>query len=106
MSPGCRKSGYANGSSSGTLRSVAIGWSVITVETINTSTSVSNPEVHDESFSFDLIAVVVFVTIPDISIVDEISLRDSRTAILLRYDSHVIQHLLQREMFVVDRLPL
>jgi len=46
MGPGCRKSGYANGSSSGTLRSVSIGtdgWFVITVGTINASTSVSNP---------------------------------------------------------------
>jgi len=63
MGPGCRKSGSANGSLSGILRLVAIGtdgWSVMTVGIINTSNSVSNPDVHDESFSFDLIAVDIF----------------------------------------------
>jgi len=49
---------------------------------INTSNSFSNPDVHDESFSFDLIAVDIFSQIPDISIGD-ISLRDSGSAILL-----------------------
>jgi len=85
MGPGCRKSGSANGSPSGILRSVAIGtdgWSVMTVGITNTSKSVSNPDVHDGSFSFDLIALDIFPPIPDISI-DDISLRDSRSAILL-----------------------
>jgi len=62
MSPGCRKSGSANGSPSEVLRTVAIGtdgWSVMTVGIINTSTSVSSPDVHDECNSIDLIAVVV-----------------------------------------------
>jgi len=42
----------------------------------------TNPDVTDESFSVDLIAVDIFPPIPDISI-GEISLRDSRSAILL-----------------------
>jgi len=85
MGPGCPKSGSANGSPSGILRSVVIGtdgWFVKTMSIINTSYSFSNPDVHDESFSFDLIAVDIFTPIPDISIFD-ISLRDSRSAILL-----------------------
>jgi len=57
MGPGCRKSGSANGSPSGILRSVLIGtdgWSVMTVGIINTSISLSNPDVTDESFSAEL----------------------------------------------------
>jgi len=50
------------------------------------------------------IAVVVFPAIPDILIGDIIALRDSRSGILL--DSPAIHHLLQRDMFVVDRLAL
>jgi len=50
----------------------------MTVGNINISNSVSNPDIHDESFSFDLIAVDIFPPIPDISI-DDISLRDSRS---------------------------
>jgi len=38
----------------------------MTVGIINIYTSVSNPYIHDESFSIDLIAVVVFPPIPDI----------------------------------------
>jgi len=53
----------------------------MTVGIINTSNSVLNPDVHDESFSFGLIAVDIFPPIPDISIGD-ISLGDSRSAIL------------------------
>jgi len=71
MGPGCRKSGSANGSPSGILRSVSIGtdgWSVMTVGIINTSISVSNPDVTNESFSVDLIAVDTFPPVPDISI--------------------------------------
>jgi len=49
---------------------------------INTSICVSNPDVTDESFSVDLIAVDIFPPIPDNSIGD-LSLRDSRSAILL-----------------------
>jgi len=48
MGLGCRKSGSANGSPPGILRSVSIdtdGWSVMTVGTINTSISLSNPGV-------------------------------------------------------------
>jgi len=47
----------------------------MTVGNINTSNSVSNPDVHGESFSLDLTAVDIFPPIPDISI-DDISLRD------------------------------
>jgi len=54
----------------------------MTVCIINTSNSDSSPDVHDESFSFDLVAVDNFPPIPDISIGD-ISLRDSKSAILL-----------------------
>jgi len=54
----------------------------MTVGIINTSISVSNPDVTDESFSVNLIAVDIFLSIPDISIGD-LSLRDSRSAILL-----------------------
>jgi len=54
----------------------------MTVGIINTSISISNPDVTDESFSVDLIAVDTFPPIPDISIGD-LSLRDSRSAILL-----------------------
>jgi len=85
MGPGCRKSGSDNGSPSGILRSVSIGtdgWSVMTVGIINTSFSVSSPDVTDESFSVDLIAVYIFPPIPNISIGD-LSLRYSRSAILL-----------------------
>jgi len=39
----------------------------MTVGIINTSISVSNPDVTDESFSVDLIAVDIFPPIPDIS---------------------------------------
>jgi len=45
---------------------------------INTSISVSNPDVTDASFSVDLIAVDIFPPIPDISIGD-LSLRDNTT---------------------------
>jgi len=48
------------------------------MEIINTSTSVSKHNVDDESFSIDLIAVVIFPPISDISIGD-----DGRSAILL-----------------------
>jgi len=44
----------------------------MTVGIINTSTSVSKPEVSDESFNIDLIAVLIFPPIPDISIGDDI----------------------------------
>jgi len=54
----------------------------MTVGIINTSNSFSNPDVTDESFSVDLIAVDIFPPIPNISIGD-LSLRDSRSAILL-----------------------
>jgi len=54
----------------------------MTVGIINTSNCFSNPDVHDESFSVDLIAVDIFPPIPDISI-GALSLRDSRSAILL-----------------------
>jgi len=54
----------------------------MTVGIINTSISVSNPDVTDESFSVDLIVVETFPPIPDISIVD-LSLRDTSSAILL-----------------------
>jgi len=73
MGPGCRKSGSASGSPSGILRSVSIGtdgWSVMTVGIINTSISVSNPDVTDQSFSVDLIAVYILPPIPHISIGD------------------------------------
>jgi len=46
------------------LRSVSIGtdgWSLMTVGIINTSVSVSSPDVTDESFSVDLIAVDIFL---------------------------------------------
>jgi len=82
MGPGCRKSGSANGSPSGTLRSVAIGTDGWSVGVINTYISVSKPDVTDESFSVDIIAVDIFPPIPDNSIGD-ISLRDCRFAILL-----------------------
>jgi len=55
----------------------------MTVGIINTSTSVLKLDVHDASLSIDPIAVVVFLTIPDISIGDDISLRESRSATLL-----------------------
>jgi len=55
----------------------------MTAGTINTSTSVLKPDVHDESFNIDLNAVVIFPPIPGILIGDDISLRDSRSAILL-----------------------
>jgi len=54
----------------------------MTVGIINTSISVSNPDVTDVSFSFDLIVVDIFPPIPHISIGD-LSLRDSRSAIVL-----------------------
>jgi len=69
MGPGCRKSGSANSRPSGILRSVSIGtdgWSVMTVRIINTSISVSNPDVTYERFSVDLIAVDIFPPIPHI----------------------------------------
>jgi len=50
------RSGSANGSPLEILRSVAIGtdgWSVMTVGIINTSISVSNRDVTDESFSVE-----------------------------------------------------
>jgi len=59
MGPGCRKSGSANGSQSEILRSLSIGndgWIVMTVGIINNSTSVSKPDVPDESLGIDLIA--------------------------------------------------
>jgi len=71
MGPDCRKSGSANGIPSRILRSVVIGtdgWSLMTVGIINTSTSVSKPDVHDESFSIDPIAVVVFLCICQITV--------------------------------------
>jgi len=40
----------------------------MTVGIINTSISVSNPDVTDKSFSVDLIAVDTFPPVPDISI--------------------------------------
>jgi len=45
----------------------------MTVGIINTSNRFSNPDVHDESFSVDLIAVDIFPPIPDISIGDLVS---------------------------------
>jgi len=58
------------------------GWFVMTVGILNTCTSFSKPDEHDESLSVDLIAVVIFPPIPDMAIGD-LSLRDSRSAILL-----------------------
>jgi len=55
----------------------------MTVDITNTSTSVSNPVVHNKSLRIHPIAVAVFPPIPDILIGDNISLRDSRSAILL-----------------------
>jgi len=81
IGPGVRKSGFANGSPKGILRSFAIGndgWAVITFGIINTSTGVLNLDVHYESFSIDLVAVVLIAPIPN-----NVFLRDSRTAILL-----------------------
>jgi len=54
----------------------------MTVGIINTSISVSKPDVTYESFNVDLIAVDIFPPIPDISIGD-LSLKDSRSAIFL-----------------------
>jgi len=51
----------------------------MSVDIINTFTSVSRPDVNDESFSIDLIAVVIFPPIPDIAIGDDLSLRDNRS---------------------------
>jgi len=59
------------------------GWFVMTVGILNTCTSFSKPDEHDESLSVDLIAVVIFPPIPDMAIGDDISLRDSRSAIHL-----------------------
>jgi len=56
----------------------------MTVGIINTPNSISKPDVSDESLSIDLIAVVIFHSIPDISIGDDISLRASRCAILFK----------------------
>jgi len=59
MGPGCRKSGSANGSPSGVLRSYVIGkdgWFVMTLGIISTSTSVS--DVYDKSFTIELVANV------------------------------------------------
>jgi len=74
----------------------------MTVGIINTAVSVSKPDVTDESSSVDLI---VFPPIPDISIGDDISLRDIRSAILLeiRFTCDPVS---MRDMFVVDRLAL
>jgi len=86
IGPGVRKSGFANGSPKGILRSFAIGndgWAVITFGIINTSTGVLNLDVHYESFSIDLVAVVLIAPIPNILSGGDVFLRDSRTAILL-----------------------
>jgi len=55
----------------------------MTVGIINASVSVPKPDVHDESCSIDRIAVVLFPSIRNISIGNDISFRDSRSAILL-----------------------
>jgi len=75
----------------------------MTVEIINTSISVSNRDVTDESFSVDLIALDIFPPVPFI-LIGDLSLRNSRSAILLEIPS--THHLLQRDMFVIDRLAL
>jgi len=50
---------------------------------INAFTRVSKSDVHDESVSIDIFAVVIYPPIPDTSIGGDISLRDSRSVILL-----------------------
>jgi len=84
--PGCRKSGSVNSSPSGLLSSLAIGndgWSVMTLGIIRISTSVSNSDVHNDSFSIDLVAVVIFPPLPYISTGEHDFLRESRSVILL-----------------------